>query len=81
MFKIKSSDEFEFQGAVRSYDKDGKEKLAVNYKKNYDNKLVVTIEGMEDGELRVKKSVKYGAFKRRYPRHSVYLQGRIDLGE
>lgn len=80
--EIDGADEFEFGAVVKAFNKKGEERLHVNYKKHYADKLVVTLEGVADSdELRAVKSITYAQFKRRYPQHRVYLQGYVQVGD
>lgn len=80
--EIDGSDEFEFKAVVKAFNKKGEERLHVNYKKHYGDKLVVTLEGVAAGdELRAVNSLTYAKFRRRYPQHRVYLQGYVQVGD
>lgn len=76
VFEINNDDEFEFKAVVTSFGDDGKQHLFCNYKKEYDNKMTVTLEGMAtSSEMNIKDKVKYSAFRRKFPEHRIYLQG------
>jgi hypothetical protein len=76
--EIKLEDVFEFAAVVPSWSGD-KKRLTVDYKKDYGN-LVVTLEGVakKDSLLAVER-LSYGSFRRRYPKHRIYLQGHVEV--
>lgn len=81
MFKIKNSDEFVFDAMVNSVSDEGTKELTVDYKRQYGDSLIVTIEGYGNRNSLVGlKKITYGSFKRRFPKHRVYLQGHVRVG-
>lgn len=76
--EIKLEDVFEFAAVVSAWSED-KKCLTVNYKKDYGN-IVVTLEGVakKDSLLAVER-LSYGSFRRRYPKHRIYLQGHVEV--
>ena len=82
IFEIDSKDEFEFMGMVYVFGTDGKKHLCVDYKKEYGDKYTLKIEAYATGEeMRAAERITYGNFRRRYPKHRIYGQGYVEVGE
>lgn len=78
LVEIKLEDVFEFSGMVNVWGGD-KKRLTVNYKKDYGN-IVVTLEATAKKESMLAiERLSYGSFRRRYPKHRVYLQGHVEV--
>lgn len=76
---IDGDEVFELKGAVKGYGQDGQTHLYCNYVKSGD-KLTLTLEG--EGNLdtmSISKELTYRQFRRKYPKHKVYLQGYVEV--
>ena len=78
---IDGKDEFEFMGMTDSYADCGEARLHVNYQKEYDGGYVLKLEAYSEGEeMRATPKITYANFRRRYPKHRIYMGGHVKVG-
>lgn len=76
--EIKPEDVFEFAAVVSAWS-DDKKRLTANYKKDYGN-IIVTLEGVAKGDgMNAVEKLSYANFRRRFPKHRIYLQGHVEV--
>lgn len=78
---IDGKDEFTFLGMTYCYADCGEARLHVNYQKDYGGDYVLKLEAYAEGEeMRASPKITYANFRRRYPKHRIYLGGCVKIG-
>ena len=77
---IDGKDEFTFMGMTYCYADCGEARLHVNYQREY-NGYVLKLEAYAEGEeMRATPKISYTNFRRRYPKHRIYMGGHVKVG-
>lgn len=78
---IDGKDEFTFMGMTYCYADCGEARLHVNYQKEYEGGYILKLEAYAEGEeMRATPKISYTNFRRRYPKHRIYMGGHVKVG-